>query len=312
MWLLFAITFLQLLFAATFCNYTYPTTKIQARIMQRLLFVLLAVIAALGIAGYFFTTSLEPTPSSASPTPITPDNTEAKRHISQLTQPSQQPIDIKTADNFVTAEQLLQLPEPKQASQVALEALPTETATSESASGAQDNSATDGTFAVASHLNVISAGNKGRQQPSNDIIAGTSVVAINGNQIKLQELLDSPDQAKEKIFFIHAVNDSDRKGLWGIIQAGLTQTFTQGLNLPGLDQTVYVDIPQEADEKLQDKRSSFLGRILKNKVDKTYIYNYEKGILGDNPDLIKPGQQLVIVTFTEQELIGIYHHFVNL
>ena len=124
--------------------------------------------------------------------------------------------------------------------------------------------------------------------------------------------MDDPDSSAHKVYFIHAVNEGDDEGLWGIIQHGLMRTFTEGLALPGMEKTVYADIPIEADEKLADKRSSFLGKILKNKVDRTYIYNYQQGILGENPDLIKPGQQLIIVTFTEQELIGIYHHFVNL
>jgi hypothetical protein len=31
--------------------------------------------------------------------------------------------------------------------------------------------------------------------------------------------------------------------------------------------------------------------------------------LGQDPDLIKPGQQLVIVSYSEDELIKIYQHF---
>ena len=290
--------------------------------MQRLLFTLIVILAVATFTAYFTLLPSEQTPSTSAPTLSEQDNSEAKRHISQLTQSSQQPIDIQQADNFVTADQLLQLPAPKQNNQALLEEVapdqPAPLNLAEDTAAAGDSQDQSNTFAVSSHLSVISSsnrtlsGNAANIQKGNELIAGAPVVAINGNQIKLQELLDEPDQAKEKIYFIHAVNDSDRKGLWGIIQAGLTQTFTQGLNLPGLAETVYVEIPAEADEKLQDKRSSFLGRILKNKVDKTYIYNYQQGILGDNPDLIQPGQQLVIVTFTEQELIGIYHHFVNL
>ena len=163
------------------------------------------------------------------------------------------------------------------------------------------------TFAVQSHLGVIKSS---KETTSANKQAVQAIIA--SQQIKLQELLDDPDSSSQKVYFIHAVNEGDDEGLWGIIQHGLMNTFTSGLALSGFDSKVSVAIPKEADEALEDRRSSFLGQILKRKVDQTYIYNYEKGILGENPDLIKPGQQLVIVTFTEQELIGIYHHFVNL
>jgi hypothetical protein len=51
--------------------------------------------------------------------------------------------------------------------------------------------------------------------------------------------------------------------------------------------------------------------VLDDKVRETYIYNYEQGLVGQNPDLIHPGQQLVVVTFTEDELVQIYHHFMS-
>lgn len=130
-----------------------------------------------------------------------------------------------------------------------------------------------------------------------------------GRQIRLKELLDHPEQAEGKIFYLHAVHPDDNQGLWGIIQNALINSFAEGLNLPGGEQAARAMIPQDADERLQDQRSSFLGHILQRKVEESYVYSYEKGMVGQNPDLIQPGQQLVIITFTEEELVQIYQFF---
>ncbi|WP_286239550.1 hypothetical protein [Neptuniibacter halophilus] len=264
--------------------------------MLRILAIVVVIIAA---AGYFFFQQDAQSPSQTDTADQLSDETreQAKAHINRLTQGADQAISIQQADNFVTADQLISLPENRSETQRGLIA-----DTPDGSSSAAQGS----TFAVNPQLNII-----GSQRNAQGGKLSTDTLLL-ANQIKLQELLDNPEQAGQQIYFIHAVNNNDDKGLWGIIQHGLMRTFTEGLSLPGMDKTVYVEIPEEADERLDDKRSSFLGRVLKNKVDQTYIYNYDKGILGDNPDLIKPGQQLVIVTFSEQELIGIYNHFVNL
>ena len=315
--------------------------------MQRTLFVvLILVFAAVGFYAYQQNQLPELTELVTDTNTQKKSDSDAQRHIQSITPSADQPIDIQSADHFVTAEQLIALPDTSVSTQANIEEIAEPAQTLESAqkketapttdeiATPQENSNSqtpnhnlsssdeasqteltttqidDNTYAVSSHLSVISKplpspSSSEEQKPS-------TTLEFAGNQIKLQELLNDPNDAKEKLFFIHAVNAQDNKGLWGIIQNGLTDTFIKGLNLPGLDKTAFVEIPQEADEKLADMRSSFLGRILKSKVDQTYIYNYDKGILGDNPNLIKPGQQLVIVTFTEQELIDIYQHFVNL
>ncbi|MGB0205364.1 MAG: hypothetical protein ACPF9K_09980 [Neptuniibacter sp.] len=263
--------------------------------MQRL--VLVVLIAAVAFAAYFFWNEQQTPVTQSSPETVSSETQEAaKSHISRLTDGAETPISITQADNFVTSDQLLSLPEKQ--SVASAELAPVE---ADSAAGTES-----GVYAAADNLQVI--GSDSEKQNTNTQLDSLTIA----NQIKLRELLDDPDSSAQKVYFIHAVNEGDDEGLWGIIQHGLMRTFTEGLNLPGMDKTVYAEIPKEADEKLADKRSSFLGKILKNKVDRTYIYNYQQGILGENPDLIKPGQQLIIVTFTEQELIGIYNHFVNL
>lgn len=268
--------------------------------MQRL--VLIILLAAIGFAAYFFWTEQQNPVSQKSSNQtgsetISSDTLQAaKQHINRLTEGKDTPISITKADNFVTSDQLISLPEKQSESSAKL--TPVEEST--------EGGAEDGVYSAATQLQVI--GSEKQQQNTNAQLDNLTIA----NQIKLKELLDDPDASEQKVYFIHAVNEGDDEGLWGIIQHGLMRTFTEGLTLPGMEKTVYAEIPKEADEKLADKRSSFLGKILKQKVDRTYIYNYQQGILGENPDLIKPGQQLVIVTFTEQELIGIYHHFVNL
>ena len=131
------------------------------------------------------------------------------------------------------------------------------------------------------------------------------------NRIQLRELLNQTESDQKRIFYLHAVNSTDEQGIWGIIQKGLMGTFSKGINLPTVNGTLKALIPEDADEKLDSEQSSFLGKLLNYKVLTTYVYNYEQGNIGKNPDYIKPGQQLIIVTFTEKELMGIYQHFVN-
>ncbi|EPJ55513.1 MAG: hypothetical protein OFPI_03160 [Osedax symbiont Rs2] len=131
------------------------------------------------------------------------------------------------------------------------------------------------------------------------------------NRIKLRELLSDTESNNKRIFYLHAVNPSDEQGIWGIIQTGLTGTFSKGITLAQADGKIRALIPQDADEILSSKKSSFLGRLLNYKVLTTYVYNYEQGNIGKNPDFIRPGQQLIIVTFTEEELMSVYNHFKN-
>jgi hypothetical protein len=262
--------------------------------MQKALLGVIVIAAA--VAWFFFKQPLPNEVTNTATPAAVPSSVQqqAREHINQLTDGQDKPINIQSADNFVTADQLLNIPEQKHSNAAITEA------TNSTASGS------DGTFAVDStRLNVISTGSQ------KNTATQTQTYLNLANQIKLNELLDDPENAANNVYFIHAVNTGDDKGLWGIIQQGLIRTFTEGLKLPGQDTKVFADIPQDADERLHNQQSSFLGQILQNKVKRTYIYNYQKGILGENPDLIKPGQQLVIVTFSEQELIGIYNHFIN-
>jgi hypothetical protein len=137
------------------------------------------------------------------------------------------------------------------------------------------------------------------------------VKKTSNNYIQLRELLSDTEANKNRIFYLHAVNNTDEQGIWGIIQQGLMGTFSKGIMLPQANGTLKTLIPVDADEILSSKQSSFLGKLLNDKVLTTYVYNYEQGNIGKNPDYIQPGQQLIIVTFTEQELMDVYQHFKN-
>lgn len=260
--------------------------------MRNFLVLLLLILAA--AAGYFV---LGPTTQPVSQEPVAatePDELSkmaAKRHIETITQAPAEAINVGEADHFVSKDQLLQLPESKTQAQAGTEVLQEDNATS---------------FAV--ELN--SFGNRNQSESQTTRAQGQIIRADElrlGKQIRLNELLNDPDNSGNTLFYIHGVTDGDDQGLWGIIQKGLMHTFSKGIQVN--QGRVTADIPLSADERLANSTSSFLGSILDRKVKDTYVYNYEKGILGQNPDLISPGQELIIVTFTEDELISIYKHF---
>lgn len=117
-----------------------------------------------------------------------------------------------------------------------------------------------------------------------------------------------------KTFYIHAVTSEDTQGIWGILQHGLMDQFRKGIPLPEDvgskgESVLTLDLPRDADEPLENGRSSFLGMILDKKTRDSYVYNYTNGRMGRNPDYIAPGQELVVTEFSQEELVEIYRHF---
>lgn len=255
-------------------------------------FIVIALFAAIGITGFYMyqkTVTKNPATEETQQTAALPadelSKIAARKHIDSLTPEPQQPIGIAEADHFVTDNQLLKIPTPQTDIEAATQAI---------------QSGDTKSFAVE----LKSFGEKSAS--NGDLIIRSDNMPA-ADQIRLQELLNDPDNTAGKLFYIHGVTNNDRQGLWGIIQNGLIKTFASGLKLK--QNRISADIPQSADERLNNSTSSFLGSILNHKVKDTYVYNYKKGILGQNPDLITPGQELIIVTFTEAELIEIYNHF---
>jgi hypothetical protein len=133
------------------------------------------------------------------------------------------------------------------------------------------------------------------------------------DQATVAELMPPQAGTGDGIYYVHTVRDTDEQGIWGIIQRGLTENFARGIAIRrGEDIGTYqVDIPASADEMVSDRQSSFLGQMIYDKSQNTFVYNFEHGRMGHNPDLIHPGQELLIVRFSTDELIAIYKHFVN-
>lgn len=257
-------------------------------------FLVLTALILAAAAGYFLLAPDTPPQAPEQAAATQPDELSkmaARRHIETITQTPAEAINVDEASHFVNKDQLLQLPEQQTQTQAGTQLTDSGNATS---------------FAVelSSFGSQKQPGSTTNQTQSQIIRADELRL---GKQIRLNELLNDPDSDEKTLFYIHGVSAGDDQGLWGIIQKGLIQTFAEGIEV---DQNrVTAQIPQTADERLANSTSSFLGSLLDRKVKDTYVYNYEKGILGQNPDLINPGQELIIVTFTEAELISIYQHF---
>lgn len=116
----------------------------------------------------------------------------------------------------------------------------------------------------------------------------------------------------DSIFYVRTIRETDDQGIWGIIHDGIMTNFAQGMAIRrGREVNTYkIDIPRDADELLPDQSSSFLGKLIHRKAKESYVYNFKKNRMGRNPDLISPGQEIVIINFEPEELIGIYKHFV--
>ena len=134
------------------------------------------------------------------------------------------------------------------------------------------------------------------------------------DEASIAEIMMNRDASDaDAIYYIRTVKDSDIQGIWGIIQYGLIDNFARGIAIRrGEDINTYrVDIPNNADEMVTDLTSSFLGKMIYDKSLNTYVYNFQQGRIGHNPDMVHPGQELLIIRFSPEELVEIYKHFVN-
>ena len=131
--------------------------------------------------------------------------------------------------------------------------------------------------------------------------------------LSIDKLVPSNKQQQDgSLFYLHRVTEQDKQGLWGIIQTGLIDKFRQGLPIKGISQNkelIKAVIPADADEKLSSGLSSFLGKILQNKVNSSYIYNFYTHKMGRDPNIVRPGQQLILIQFSSTELAKIYRFF---
>ncbi len=130
-------------------------------------------------------------------------------------------------------------------------------------------------------------------------------------EIAIKDILGDDMMTDNSLLYLHRVTEADRQGLWGIVQTGLIDKFRRGMRIEGLGRqsTVSVIIPPDADEPLPDGFSSFLGKILNGKVTTSYVYNFKTNSMGRDPNLIHPGQQLILIRFSPDELRDIYMYF---
>ncbi len=161
------------------------------------------------------------------------------------------------------------------------------------------------------HTQQMTAG----ELANTDIAASQQVIAtINRgiDELSIKNIIKSGELPDNALFYLHRVSQADVQGLWGIIQQGLIHRFRQGLSLEGVATNrdlVRVTIPADADEPLPTGLSSFLGKILSQKVQSSYIYNFSTHTMGHDPNLIHPGQQLILIHFKPNELKRIYVFF---
>ncbi len=149
------------------------------------------------------------------------------------------------------------------------------------------------------------------QQPEKEIKVIRKPYRLESTTVR--ELLMGEEIPEDAIFYVRTVTAADKQGMWGIIHHGLIDNFARGIAIrrgEKLD-TYRVDIPPEADELNPDRSSSYLGRLIHRKVLESYVYNFMHGKIGRNPDVIHPGQELIIIRYDDDELIDIYKHFVQ-
>ena len=115
------------------------------------------------------------------------------------------------------------------------------------------------------------------------------------------------------IFYLHTVQPTDEQGIWGIVHSGLIDNFARGVAVERGEavETYKVQIPRDADERLEDQSSSYLGKLIDRKTKESFVYNYRDDRMGRNPDRIHPGQEIVIINFEPEELVSIYRHFAS-
>lgn len=217
----------------------------------------------------------------------------AQAYIETITQPVAAPISVRDADHFVTPEQLLVLTS---------QPVPAGSATAAGVATAEAG--------VRQAVPAIQGGT--------DVAAGTAtaVPAVTPEAMALVrtvvDLVELEGQVSPgSLFYVRTVRESDVHGVWGIVQEGLINNFAHGVLLRDGEKsaTYRVQIPHDADELLADRSSSYLGRLIYHKTRESYVFNFKQNRMGRNPDRVRPGQEIVIINFSNAELIEIYRRF---
>ena len=150
-------------------------------------------------------------------------------------------------------------------------------------------------------------------------VQGEQLIGIIRKPYRLEEATISELLAQEKlldpdaIFYVRTVRNTDHQGIWGIVHGGLISNFSRGVAIRRGEEvnTYQVEIPTLADEVLANHASSFLGRLIYRKTGRSYVYNFRENRMGRNPNKLNPGQEIVIIKFSAEELIEIFKHFAS-
>jgi hypothetical protein len=284
------------------------------------------LLAGLVGGGYVFRDHLlpadPPTPGEASQdkssSSESPDAAKQGRaFVNNLTKRRPKPIAIDRADDFITKDQPVSLPKQESAQEIK--------------PGDRVQQSKLDSEVVVSSVNEVDQDVQTRRIDNQVELVAAEPLAADGvlvdQTVRIQRSAHPADVVSvgelleqhggkvdpEDLFYVHTVQELDDQGIWGIIQNGVVRTFAQGIAV-GSDPTpdiVKVDIPQDADELLADESSSFLGKLIYEKAIQSYVYNFTRHRMGRNPDVLRPNQEIVIVTFRPSELITIYRHFRN-
>lgn len=255
---------------------------------------------------------------------------DAESFVRQLAEPSDEPVVVEDAEGFVGADRPLTsetseseapgatLPEAEELDDVGTSE--SDVAGTDARSAAEPGSPEAGTDS-APRPETRDSGTK--DAPAADAReSGTPEASQSEVELPMSEqapvtiakLLGAEEAiASDAVFYVHTVQPEDIQGIWGIVHGGILENFAAGVAVHRGESTesYRVDIPRHADERRSDSSSSFLGKLIFDKTQKSYVYNYQTDRLGRNPDLIVSGQEIVIVSFTPEELIEIYKHFVQ-
>lgn len=288
--------------------------------------------------------STTPTPPDDDPDPALQQ--EAESFVERLAEPSDEPVAVDRAEAFVGADRPLVSEASESAAdtmpRVAADEIEAEQQPSRVAAGdieAEDQAPRP--EATASRPDeVVEPQTSGRDMQSADPgldaaaavdedavqtrAAGSAVEPAEQSVVDLPLSEETPvtiaellgpqeDIPSDAVFYVHTVDEDDKQGIWGIVHHGIAGNFAEGVAIHRGEttETYRIDIPPDADERRPDSSSSFLGKLIYEKSRASYVYNFQADRLGRNPDLIIPGQEIVIVAFTPEELVAVYKHFVG-
>lgn len=233
---------------------------------------------------------------------------EAESYVEQLAEPSDEPIQMGSAEQFVAPDQRVS-PQPGGADER------DEPGRKSGVDGALEADAPPSELpeVTAEEAGTMEsdgggAGAASPPEPTVDLPLSEEVPVTIAELIGAGETIPS-----DAVLYVHTVRPADNQGIWGIVHHGILENFAEGVAVHrGESSEIYqVDIPRHADERRADNSSSFLGRLIHERTRQSYVYNYRTDRVGRNPDLIRPGEEIVIVSFTPDELVSVYKHFVT-